>query len=91
MKRIANLDNAFEVLDELGVRRRLMRMLCQSKFTHYKKRRPERSIETVAEGGEVDWIAVSSTCSTKELFGIWDDEVENKRVIESEGTKGVAE
>ena len=28
MKRIANLDNAFEVLDELGVRRRLMRMLC---------------------------------------------------------------
>ena len=24
----SNLDNAFEVLDELGVRRRLMRMLC---------------------------------------------------------------
>jgi hypothetical protein len=45
----------------------------------------------VAGGGEMDWFALSSRCSTKELCGIWDDEEENKRVVESEGTKGVAE
>ena len=38
----------------------------------------------VAEGGEVEWFALSSNCSTKELFGIWDDEEENKHPIEIE-------
>jgi hypothetical protein len=37
-------------------------------------------------GGEVVWFASSSTCSTKEVFGICDDEEEEKkRVIEHEG------
>ena len=37
-------------------------------------------------GGEVVWSASSATCSTKELFGICEDEEEEKkRVIEGEG------
>lgn len=37
-------------------------------------------------GGEVVWFPLSSTCSTKEVFGICEDEEEEKkRVIEREG------
>ena len=43
-------------------------------------------MELVAAGGEVEWFhfPLSSKCSTKEPFGIWEDEEEKKRAIESE-------
>ena len=43
-------------------------------------------MELVAAGGEVEWFhfPLSSKCSTKELFGIWEDEEEKKRAIEGE-------
>ena len=41
-------------------------------------------METVAEGREEEWFALSSKCSTKELYGIWDYEEEHKHVVESE-------
>ena len=39
----------------------------------------------VAEGGEVEWFALSSTCSMKELLGLWDDEEEEKKRVECDG------
>ena len=43
-------------------------------------------MKLVAAGGEVEWFhfPLSSKCSTKEPFGIWEDEEEKKRAIESE-------
>ena len=43
----------------------------------------------VAEGGEEEWFALSSKCSTKKLFGILDDEEDNKHPIEIEGAEVV--
>jgi len=40
-------------------------------------------MELVAAGGAVEWFQPSSKCLTKELFGIWEDEEEKKRAIES--------
>ena len=41
----------------------------------------------VAEGGEVEWFALSSTCSMKELLGLWDDEEEEKKRGECDGAE----
>ena len=41
----------------------------------------------MAEGGEVEWFALSPTCSMKELFRNWDDEEEVKKRCECRGAE----